>query len=65
VVITDSGFTGASDVGFGATNATSISVDNANQITAVSPAGSGTVDVTIITPGGTSAIRSVDQFTYM
>ena len=65
VVITGSGFTGATDVGFGATNATSISVDNDNQITAVSPAGSSTVDVTIITPNGTSAISAVDQFTYM
>jgi hypothetical protein len=64
VVITGSGFTGATDVGFGATNVASLSVDNDNQITVVSPAGSGTVDVTVITPNGTSAITSADQFTY-
>jgi hypothetical protein len=28
------------------------------------PAGTGTVDVTVTTPSGTSAISSADQFTY-
>ena len=65
VVISGSGFTGATDVGFGATNAASVSVDSDNQITAVSPAGTGTVDVTVITPNGTSAINLADQFTYI
>ena len=33
-------------------------------ITATSPAGTGTVDVTVVTPGGTSATLPADQFTY-
>jgi hypothetical protein len=33
-------------------------------VTAVSPAGTGTVDVTVTTPGGTSAVVAADQFTY-
>ena len=33
-------------------------------ITADSPAGTGTVDVTVTTPGGTSATSPADQFTY-
>ena len=34
-------------------------------ITADSPAGTGVVDVTVTTPGGTSATSSADQFTYI
>ncbi len=64
VTITGSGFTGATEVDFGGTAATSMSVDSDTQITATSPAGSGTVDVTVITPGGTSATGAADQFTY-
>ena len=32
---------------------------------AVSPAGSGTVDVTVVTPNGTSATSPADQFSYV
>jgi extracellular elastinolytic metalloproteinase len=64
VTITGSGFTGATDVGFGATSAAVMSVDSDAQITATSPAGTGTVDVTVITPAGTSAAGPADQFTY-
>jgi hypothetical protein len=65
VVITGIGFTGATDVSFGANSAGSFSVDTDMQITATSPAGSGTVDVTITTPAGTSPTVSRDQFTYI
>ena len=34
-------------------------------ITAVSPAGTGLADVTVITAGGTSATNPADQFTYV
>src|SRR5262249_30268716 len=43
VIITGSNFTGATAVQFGAANALSFTVNSANQITAVSPAGAGAV----------------------
>jgi IPT/TIG domain/Viral BACON domain len=64
VTITGSRFTGATSVSFGSTAGTIDSLDSDTQITAVSPAGSGTVDVTVTTPGGTSATSSADLFTY-
>jgi hypothetical protein len=39
-------------------------VNSKASITAVAPEGSGTVDVTVITPEGTSPTSSADQFTY-
>ena len=64
VTIAGSGFTGATDVGFGSTNAAAMIVDSDAQITATSPAGTGMVEVTVITPAGTSANTAADQFTY-
>lgn len=54
VVLTGTGFTGSTAVAFGATPATSFTVDSDTQITAVSPAGTGAVAVTVTTAGGTS-----------
>jgi len=65
VIITGSGFTDAKGVSFGSTAASSFTKDNETQITAVSPAGSGTVDVTVTTPNGTSAPVAEDKFTYI
>ena len=66
VTITGTNFTGATAVRFGSIAATSFSVNSDTQITAISPAGSvGTVDVTVTTAGGTSAISAADQFTYV
>jgi len=65
VIIQGSGFTDATGVSFGSTAAASFTVDSDSQITAVSPAGRGTVDVTVTTPGGTSATNSADKFTYI
>jgi hypothetical protein len=65
VTVTGSGFTGATDVGFGATNAAAMTVDSDTQITATSPAGTGMVDITVTTPAGTSAITPADQFAYV
>lgn len=54
VTITGTGFTGATQVKFGASNATSYVVDSATQITAVVPAGSaGSAQITVVTPNGT------------
>ena len=65
VTITGTGFTGATTVMFGIINASSFTVNSATNITAISPAGSaGIVDITVTTPGGTSATSPADQFTY-
>ena len=65
VTITGSGFTSTTQVFFGANPATSFTVTNDSTITAVSPAGTGTVDVTVVNLGGTSTTSSADQFTYL
>lgn len=59
-------FSGATDVMFGTTPAISFTVDSATQITATSPPGPSftTVDVTVTTPQGTSAVTPLDQFVY-
>jgi hypothetical protein len=44
--------------------AISFTITNDSTISAVSPAGTGTVDVTVTTAGGASATSSADQFTY-
>jgi len=55
VTLVGTGFTGATSVKFGATPATSFTVNSATQITAVTPAGTpGVVPVTVTTSGGTS-----------
>ena len=65
IIIGGSGFTGATGVAFGGTAATSFTVYSDNCIIAVVPAGTGTVDVTVTTPAGTSATSGADQFTYV
>lgn len=56
VTITGVGFLGATDVKFGATSATAFNVVSAATIVAVVPAGTaGSVNVTVVTPVGTSA----------
>ena len=65
VTITGTGFTGGTAVQFGGTAASSFSVDSSSQITAISPAGTGTVDIRVTTPGGTSTLLAADQFTYV
>ena len=65
VILTGSNFTGASAVKFGTAAATSFTVNSATQITATAPAhAAGTVDVTVTTPGGTSAVSTADTFNY-
>lgn len=54
----------ATAVMFGANNATSFEVLQDDEVTAIAPAGSGTVDVTVTTPDGTSLRTAADQFTY-
>jgi len=52
-------------VDFGSTPATDVTVVNATTITALSPADTGTVDITVTTPNGKSATSPADQFTYV
>jgi len=62
VTITGTGFTGATGVSFGGA-AAKITFVSGTQITATSPPGNCTVDITVTTPDGTSAGPS-DKFTY-
>ena len=65
VTITGIGFTGTTSVKFG-TNTGMIASISANTITVYSPAGTGTVDVTVTTtPTAISATSPADQFTYV
>ena len=64
VTITGTGFSSATAVDFGAIPATNVIVVSATKITAESPAGNGTVDVTVTNPGGSSATSPADQFVY-
>jgi IPT/TIG domain/HYDIN/CFA65/VesB-like, Ig-like domain/Viral BACON domain len=64
VTITGTGFSSATSVSFGRTPASNFNIVSDAQIIATSPAGSGTVDVTVTSPGGTSTASSSDQFTY-
>ena len=50
---------------FGTTAATGVLVVSNTSITAVAPAGTGTVDVTVINPSYTSAAVAADKFTYL
>jgi len=62
VTVSGSNLSGGS-VAFGGVAATGVSC-TASSCSATSPAGSGTVNVTVTTAGGTSATSSADQFTY-
>jgi hypothetical protein len=66
VKISGTGLKGATAVTFGLTPATSFTVNRKGTvITAYSPSeGAGTVDITVTTPGGTSAKTSADHFAF-
>lgn len=64
VVLTGSDLTGATAVSFGATAAASFTIDSDTQITAVTPAGTGNVNVKVTTPGGTSGVGPGNLFYY-
>jgi hypothetical protein len=65
VTITGTNLENASAVKFGAAAAGSFTVESPTTITASSPAGTGTVDVIVTTPGGTSTTGAADHFTYI
>ncbi|MFN8024762.1 MAG: IPT/TIG domain-containing protein, partial [Acidimicrobiales bacterium] len=67
VTITGSGFdtaAGGTAISFGSTPATAVGCASASTCTAVSPPGTGTVDVRVTAHGGTSPIGPADTFTY-
>jgi hypothetical protein len=65
VVLTGAAFTGATSVLFGSKPAASFKVDTATKIAAKSPAGArGGVQITVTTPGGTSATGPGSAFLY-
>jgi hypothetical protein len=63
--ISGSGFAGANAVNFGTAPATGFNVVSDSQIVAVIPQGTGSVNVTVRTIGGTSAITAADVFIYV
>jgi hypothetical protein len=63
VTITGTNLSGATRVSFGGA-AGAITADSSTQITVTSPAGSGTVNITVTTKDGTSATSDAGQFTY-
>lgn len=65
VTISGSGFTGAYLVKFGSSQASSFRVVNDSTITAVTPAGLGTVVVTVTTPGGTNDPATSPTFLFV
>ena len=65
VTITGTGFTNAYEVDFGGV-AAPFTINDDTSITAYTPGGAdGTVDVTVISAGGTSAATTADQYTYV
>jgi len=69
VTVTGTGFTAATSVNFGPAAGTTLTIQSDTQLTIVSPsvtaAGGSPVDVTVITPAGTSATSAADRFTYI
>lgn len=66
VKITGSALSGASAINFGSTPAAEFTVNSPTSVTAVSPPARapGSVTVSVVTKGGTSASKSSDKFTY-
>jgi hypothetical protein len=64
ITIAGTNLTGAT-VSFGGTSAGAGSNNTGTQLSATSPPGTGTVDVTVTTAGGTSATSAADRFTYV
>ena len=64
VTITGTGFRSVTGVKFGAASAVSFTVNSEDSITALSPPGTGAVNVTVTTTTGTSPTTPSDVFTY-
>jgi IPT/TIG domain len=64
VTIAGTGLIGATAVRFGSIASGAFTVNSDTSITAIAPPGSGTVDVTVTNPIGTSATSSNDRYSY-
>jgi alpha-tubulin suppressor-like RCC1 family protein len=64
VTVTGTGFARAKAVKFGQTSAKSVAVESETKLSAVSPRGTGTVDLTVSTANGTSPTTAADHFAY-
>ncbi len=65
ITVTGSGFAAGATVSFGEAAGTDVVVSSSTSLNALSPPGAaGTVDVTVTTGAGTSAVTSKDHFTY-
>ncbi len=64
VTITGTDLGGVTGVNFGLTAAISFKVESETKITATSPAGAGTVDITVTAETGGSALSAADRFAY-
>jgi len=65
VSLTGTDFTDATVIAFGGTAIEDFTIVDPTHIVLTSPAGTGTVDVSVTTPGGTSATTAASQFTYV
>jgi hypothetical protein len=66
VSVTGTGFTGATQVLFGSTAGTALTVSSSTQLTVTSPKHSvGLANVHVVTPAGRSAVATGDGFTYV
>jgi hypothetical protein len=64
VTIVGTNFNGVTAVNFGTNQAAKFTVNSSTSITTVSPAGAGSVHITVIAAGGTSATTTADVFSY-
>jgi alpha-tubulin suppressor-like RCC1 family protein len=65
ITILGTNFNEVSAVKFGSASATSFKVESESKIIAVAPPGTGTVNVTVETRGGTSPVTAADEFAYL
>jgi alpha-tubulin suppressor-like RCC1 family protein len=65
ITLTGTNLARATSVRFGTTPAQSFEVISATQISAVTPPGSGLVDVSVTTPGGTSSTNMSARYAYV
>ena len=65
VTVTGTNLAGAMAVRFGTSPGANVHVNGAGtSLTVTAPSGAGTVDVTVVTPAGSSAVGAADKFTY-
>ena len=64
VAVSGSGFAAGATVAFGGRPASGATINSAGSITAISPPGSGTAEVTVANAAGTSAATAADRFSY-